>query len=156
MEHYYVIKKNEKIVAIMTEKELLNQKHHAFLNDIHEHIEIKSISEEKAISLFREQKELCTDEKTRKQMEEKVFILEMVEKIKEQLFVEKDMDIILPEKAHYYLPQIEQELSKQGVKLSHPLRECIDDMDPLSKFSSKLEHDRKKNREVNLGRAREE
>lgn len=153
---YYSIKKNGEIIAILEFKELLKDRNHNLLREMKGDIEIKEISEERAISLFRQNKGLCKENKTREKLEEKVFILEMIEKIKQQLVVEKDMDLILPEKAQRFLPQIQQELLRQGITLSHPIQECIHDIDPLCKFQSKLKREKTRGRDGGIGRDRGE
>lgn len=81
--------------------------------------------------------------------------MEIVQNIKEQLLVKRDMDIVIPEKAYQFISKIETELKKQGISLQHPLRECIDDLSPYSLFEDKLKREKEKSKTNYLGRERE-
>ena len=155
MEEYYIIKKNGKLIAIIEANQFLNAKNTGFLKGVGE-LEIQEVGHQDRAKLFQEPEILLVKDKdSREKLKEKLFVLEMVEKIKNQLMVEKDMDLILPEKAREFLPQIQQELTKEGIVLQHPLRECIYDIDPLSKFQVKLERE-KANKERGWGRSRDD
>ena len=91
----------------------------------------------------------------RKKLEEELFIKEIVESIKGQLMTKHDMDIVIPEKAYNFIPQIENELKKEGITLKHPLRECINDISPFAKWEDKLKRDKEKSKEQYFGRERE-
>lgn len=66
-----------------------------------------------------------------------------------------DMDIVIPEKAYNFIPQIENQLKKEGITLRHPLKECIDDISPYAKWADKLKKDKEKIREQSFGREKE-
>ena len=87
---------------------------------------------------------------------EDLFVKSIVQEIKGQLLINDDMDIVIPEKARDFIPQINSELRKQGISLEHPLRECIDDLSPLAKFQDKWKREKERNRSQYLGRDRDE
>ena len=49
--------------------------------------------------------------------EEDLFIKEIVESIKGQLISKPDMDIVIPEKAYNFIPQIENEIIRNSLNM---------------------------------------
>ena len=124
---YYAIYFKDKLVAVITEKELADLKEDQ-KNIFNKDIKIKRIAENEIDKFsIKDVRKLLTKEE-RKKLEEDLFIKEIVESIKGQLISKPDMDIVIPEKAYNFIPQIENELKKAGITLKHPLRECIDDI----------------------------
>ncbi|XGU46705.1 hypothetical protein ACEXAJ_10240 [Fusobacterium necrophorum subsp. funduliforme] len=93
MEEYYIIIKNGKLIAIIEPNQFLNAKNNSFLKGVGE-LEIQEVGhQDRAKLLFQEPEILLVKDKdSREKLKEKLFILEMVEKIKNQLMVEKDME----------------------------------------------------------------
>lgn len=145
-EQYYIIKKNGKLVGVVSEKDLLDKKKWLFFENSENssNLLIQKITNKEVKKMLKNKEIIFTNTaKDKEKLKEKLFILEMVSKVKEQLLLKDDMDLNLPEKAYQFFPQIEAELSKQGVQLENPLRKCVDDIDALSKFQNKLEKDKK-------------
>jgi hypothetical protein len=148
---YYAIYFKNKLVAVITEKELANLKEDKRKN---KDISITRVAGNEISSfLTKDIKKILTREE-REKLELELFIKEIVESIKGQLMTKPDMDIVIPEKAYNFIPQIENELKKEGIILKHPLRECINDISPYAKWEDKLKKDKEKARE-SFGRERE-
>lgn len=148
---YYAIYFKNKLVAVITEKELANLKEDKRKN---KDISITRVAGNEISSfLTKDIKKILTREE-REKLELELFIKEIVESIKGQLMTKPDMDIVIPEKAYNFIPQIENELKKEGITLKHPLRECINDISPYAKWEDKLKKDKEKARE-SFGRERE-
>ena len=135
---YYAIYFKDKLVAVITEKELADLKEDQ-KNIFNKDIKIKRIAENEIDKFsIKDVRKLLTKE----------------ESIKGQLISKPDMDIVIPEKAYNFIPQIENELKKAGITLKHPLRECIDDISPYAKWSDKLKRDKEKSKQKYFGRER--
>ena len=151
---YYAIYFKEKLVAVITEKELADLKEEQ-RNSFNKDIKIKRIADNEIDKfLIKDVRKILTKEE-RKKLEEDLFIKEIVESIKGQLMSQPDMDIVIPEKAYNFIPQIENELKKEGITLKHPLRECINDISPFAKWEDKLKRDKEKSKENYFGREKE-
>lgn len=157
MEKYYVLKtKTGEIIAVVQEKNIVDVKFNDNLRK-NKDLVLENISKLEINEIIRNNKEILfiTDVKTKEKLKEKLYIKELVEKVKEQLMINKDMDIIIPECAYKYLPEIEKELRISGMTLKNPIRECINDISPLSKFSDKIiEEKNREKKDVYLGRER--
>ena len=151
---YYAIYFKEKLVAVITEKELADLKEDK-KSSLNKDIKIKRIAENELDRFFIKDIRRILTKEERKKLEEELFIKEIVESIKGQLMTKHDMDIVIPEKAYNFIPQIENELKKEGIALKHPLRECINDISPFAKWEDKLKRDKEKSKEQYFGRERE-
>ena len=108
---YYAIYFKNKLVAVITEKELANLKEDKRKN---KDISITRVAGNEISSfLTKDIKKIMTREE-REKLELELFIKEIVESIKGQLMTKPDMDIVIPEKAYNFIPQIENELKKRG------------------------------------------
>ena len=153
-ENYYLVIFKGEIIGIINEKELIElEKEDRIRNN--KNIHIAKISKSNINDILKKNLIRALDKKERKELEEKLFIMEIVQNIKEQLLIKRDMDIVSPEKAYQFISKIETELKKQGISLQHPLRECIDDLSPYSLFEDKLKREKEKSKTNYLGRERE-
>ena len=153
-ENYYLVIFKGEIIGIINEKELIElEKEDRIRNN--KNIHIAKISKSNINDILKKDLIRALDKKERKELEEKLFIMEIVQNIKEQLLIKRDMDIVIPEKAYQFISKIETELKKQGISLQHPLRECIDDLSPYSLFEDKLKREKEKSKTNYLGRERE-
>ena len=153
-ENYYLVIFKGEIIGIINEKELIElEKEDRIRNN--KNISIAKISKSNINDILKKNLIRALDKKERKELEEKLFIMEIVQNIKEQLLIKRDMDIVIPEKAYQFISKIETELKKQGISLQHPLRECIDDLSPYSLFEDKLKREKEKSKTNYLGRERE-
>ena len=153
-ENYYLVIFKGEIIGIINEKELIElEKEDRIRNN--KNIHIAKISKSNINDILKKNLIRALDKKERKELEEKLFIMESVQNIKEQLLIKRDMDIVIPEKAYQFISKIETELKKQGISLQHPLRECIDDLSPYSLFEDKLKREKEKSKTNYLGRERE-
>ena len=153
-ENYYLVIFKGEIIGIINEKELIElEKEDRIRNN--KNIHIAKISKSNINDILKKNLIRALDKKERKELEEKLFIMEIVQNIKEQLLIKRDMDIVIPEKAYQFISKIETELKKQGISLQHPLRECIDDLSPYSLFEDKLKREKEKSKINYLGRERE-
>lgn len=99
---YYAIYFKDKLVAVITEKELADLKEDQ-KNIFNKDIKIKRIAENEIDKFsIKDVRKLLTKEE-RKKLEEDLFIKEIVESIKGQLISKPDMDIVIPEKAYIIL-----------------------------------------------------
>ena len=102
---YYAIYFKDKLVAVITEKELADLKEEQ-RNSFNKDIKIKRIADNEIDKfLIKDVRKILTKEE-RKKLEEDLFIKEIVESIKGQLMSKPDMDIVIPEKAYNFIPQI--------------------------------------------------
>ena len=153
-ENYYLVIFKEEIIGVINEKELIElEKEDRIRNN--KNINIAKIAKSNVNDILKKDLIKALDRKESKKLKEKLFIMEIVQNIKEQLLVKRDMDIVIPEKAYQYISKIETELKKQGISLQHPLRECINDLSPYSLFEDMLKRDKEKSKTNYLGRERE-
>ena len=151
-ENYYLVIFKGEIIGIINEKELIElEKEDRIRNN--KNISIAKIAKSNVNDILKKDLIRALDRKESKKLKEKLFILEIVQNIKEQLLIKRDMDIVIPEKAYQFISKTE--LKKQGISLQHPLRECIDDLSPYSLFEDKLKREKEKSKTNYLGRERE-
>lgn len=151
---FYAVYFKNKLVAVISEEELSKLTNNKIDNSSKD-IKINRISKDELDKFNSKDIRRILTKEERKKLEEELFVKEIVENIKEQLMSKPDMDIVIPEKAYNFIPQIENQLKKEGITLRHPLKECIDDISPYAKWADKLKKDKEKTREQSFGREKE-
>ena len=110
-ENYYLVIFKGEIIGIINEKELIElEKEDRIRNN--KNIHIAKISKSNINDILKKNLIRALDKKERKELEEKLFIMEIVQNIKEQLLIKRDMDIVIPEKAYQFISKIETEILK--------------------------------------------
>lgn len=80
-------------------------------------------------------------EKEKRRLEEELFIINSVAKIKEQLLLKKDTEIVLTGKQQRYAEKIMKRLKAEGIDLQHSLKNLPENKN-LSSWSKKIEKER--------------
>lgn len=109
---FYAVYFKNKLVAVISEEELSKLTNNK-IADSSKDIKINRISKDELEKFNSKDIRRILTKEERKKLEEELFIKEIVDNIKEQLMSKPDMDIVIPEKAYNFIPQIENQLKKK-------------------------------------------
>lgn len=148
--NYYGIYYKKELICIVLEKDLGSILQEKYKNN--KNVWAKRINDQEIDDFLEKDIKKIFLPQEKEDLKKELFIKEIVDDIKNQLIVKDDLDIVIPREAIIYIPEIENELKKDGIILKHSLSECIEEETAYQRFQKKLKKDKELIKEAYLGR----